>query len=79
MIDEVASVFLHYEESGFAKFAEAWRNADWLLGQGVHIDSPASRVSGEAAGVNDDGELLIKTTEGIVPVSAGTVTLERAP
>ncbi len=79
VVDEVASVFRQYEETGFAAFANAWRNADWLLGRNVHIESPASRVSGEAAGVNDDGELLIRTGEDIVPVSAGTVTLERAP
>ena len=76
--DEVTSVFVGYEESGFNAFADAWRSADWLRGRTVSIESPASRVTGAAAGVTDEGALLLETKDGVVPVSSGTVTLEPA-
>ncbi len=74
--DEVAGVFTGYEENGFKAYADLWRRADWLRGRIVSVETPASRVTGEAAGVSDDGALLLETNDGVMPVSAGTVTIE---
>lgn len=76
--NEITSVFVGYEESGFEAFADAWRSVDWLRGRTISIESPASRVTGSAAGVTDDGALLVETDNGVIPVSSGTVVLEPA-
>ena len=74
----VAGVFRGFEDAGLAAYVERWRMADWLLGQGIQVETPAVVHSGIAAGVDDSGALLVQTESGIVPVTAGTVrVLER--
>lgn len=74
----VAGVFRSFEASGFAGFVERWRAADWLLGQGIRVESPATVYAGIAAGIDDTGALLLETESGVVPVTAGTVSLHGA-
>ncbi len=71
----VAAVFRGFEETGLAAYVERWRAADWLLGQGIKVESPAAVHAGIAAGVDDTGALLLETDAGVIPVTAGTVSL----
>ena len=71
----VAGVFRGFEASGFAGYVERWRAADWLLGQGIRVESPAAVHSGIASGVDDSGALLLETEAGIIPVTAGSVSV----
>ena len=70
-----AAVFQGFEATGLAGFVERWRAADWLLGQGIRVESPAAVHDGIAAGVDDSGALLLETASGVVPVTAGTVSV----
>jgi BirA family biotin operon repressor/biotin-[acetyl-CoA-carboxylase] ligase len=52
---------------------EAWRARDALRGHGVRWTGG----DGTAAGIDDDGSLLVDTTEGRLALGAGEVHLER--
>ncbi len=52
---------------------EEWRRRDALLGSEVRWDGGA----GTAAGVDDDGSLLVDTDSGRVALAAGEVHLGR--
>jgi BirA family biotin operon repressor/biotin-[acetyl-CoA-carboxylase] ligase len=71
----VAAVFRGFEATGLAGYVERWRAADWLLGQGIRVESTAAVHAGIAAGVDDTGALLVETESGLVPVTAGTVSM----
>jgi len=67
--------FVNFEEQGFAAMADRWSRYDWLLGREVTIDTADRQFAGVAAGVAEDGALLVDTAEsGIRRVSSGTVT-----
>ncbi len=75
--DAVASVFREFGDSGFATFVDRWRAVDWLHGRPVRVESPAASLEGVAAGIGDDGSLLLRTAAGTQPVIAGTVTVKK--
>lgn len=71
----VAQVLRGFEATGLAGYVERWRAADWLLGQGIRVESPAAVRTGIAAGVDDSGALLLETASGLIPITAGTVSV----
>lgn len=66
-----------FADSGFAAFAPRWRSRDYLLGQPVAVSSGSQTISGIAAGIADDGALLIDVGDRLMPVFSGDVTLRR--
>lgn len=76
LVDGLCGVFVDYEARGFDAYASRWRERDWLHGRALTIDSPGQSISGVAAGVADDGALLVAVAEGAVQrVTSGTVVL----
>jgi BirA family biotin operon repressor/biotin-[acetyl-CoA-carboxylase] ligase len=76
LVDGLCGVFIDYEARGFAPFAGKWRERDWLRGRELTIDIPRQPFSGIAAGVADDGALLVDIGDGAVQrVTSGTVVL----
>lgn len=76
LVDGLCGVFVDYEDQGFAAFAGRWRKRDWLRGRELTIDMPRQPLSGVAAGVADDGALLVAAGDGAVHrVTSGTVVL----
>lgn len=65
-----------FSSTGFAGWRTAWSDRDMLRGRSVTIDA-ASVVHGVAAGVNEDGALLVQTNTGMVPVYGGDATLRK--
>jgi BirA family biotin operon repressor/biotin-[acetyl-CoA-carboxylase] ligase len=49
------------------------REASWLDGRGVDVDTGADTISGRAAGFADDGSLFLDTDAGRVALSVGEV------
>lgn len=77
LIDGLCEVFLTYETGGFAAYASRWPQRDWLRGRALTIDAPQGPLSGVAAGVDDDGALLVDGGPGSLHrVTSGTVIVE---
>lgn len=60
-----------FAASGLATFREAIRARDALRGRQVRVEG----VEGTAAGIDDGGRLLVRTSSGEVPIVAGHVEL----
>ena len=74
LIIALSDILVDYDSAGFARFSRPWRSYDWLLGKAVTIDTANKQISGIAAGVADDGALLVDTnTSGRQRVTSGTV------
>ena len=71
-------------EHGADEILAGVRKRDTLLGRQVNVFSGPSLdqlvVSGRAAGIGAEGQLLVATESGdVVPVFAGDVTLQAGP
>ena len=76
LINSLCNVFVDYETHGFAAYAERWPARDWLRGRALTIDMPRRPVTGIAAGVADDGALLVDDGEGSIHrITSGTVVV----
>lgn len=59
-------------------FADLWNRFDILRGQPVAILQGNQRIAGRAAGIDDEGSLILKTDEGrTARFRAGEVTIEK--
>lgn len=74
LINSTYSTFAEYEACGFAPFFSRWLVHDWLQGQNVTVDVQQRHFSGVAAGIDDDGALLLDPDEGErLRVTSGSV------
>lgn len=74
IVDALCATFVKYEAHGFASYAQAWPEHDWLYGREVMIDTPGEEVSGVGAGVAEDGALLVDTgSEALMRITSGSV------
>lgn len=64
-----------FEGSGFAGIADDWRRYDWLCGQAITVDLPGRQVTGIAAGVDNDGALLVDGKDGRERVISGSIVM----
>jgi BirA family biotin operon repressor/biotin-[acetyl-CoA-carboxylase] ligase len=64
----------HYDRQGLPYWLERWRERDFLFGRPVMVDGP-SPLSGNAAGVNDEGAFLIENATGQHAVAGGEVSV----
>jgi BirA family biotin operon repressor/biotin-[acetyl-CoA-carboxylase] ligase len=53
-----------YAATGFAPYRDEWRGADSLKGRPIRVHSPSAQWLGTAAGIDDDGALLVVTADG---------------
>lgn len=79
VLDGVAAAYEEYVTSGFGGLRGEYVERLTLLGSGVCVSDAlgSSVVEGVAAGVSEDGALLVDTPTGRVAVNAGEVTLRR--
>lgn len=75
LIDSLYLTFRQFAESGLAAFMDDWRQHDWLRGREITVDMPDKQVTGKAAGVDDDGMLLVDTNAGQVRVLSGSIVM----
>jgi BirA family biotin operon repressor/biotin-[acetyl-CoA-carboxylase] ligase len=64
LINSTYSTFAEYEACGFAPFFSRWRVHDWLQGRNVTVDVQQRYLSGVAAGIDNDGALLLDPDDG---------------
>ena len=77
LLGELIADLNHFESNGFAPFAAQWQSVDALMGREVSIVMGEQRILGEYVGLNDKGELLLKTARGVESYNGGEVSLRR--
>lgn len=61
---------------GFEDFPDRYRHVDFLEGQHIHVlDEGRILQAGIACGVNSHGQLLVRTLDGVTPVSVGEISV----
>jgi BirA family biotin operon repressor/biotin-[acetyl-CoA-carboxylase] ligase len=80
LVSQIAHAWLHtvntYAERGFSAFQARFAAVDALAGQGVNtFDQGRLLLTGTAQGVDEQGQLLVNTPTGIVPVFVGDVSV----
>ena len=78
MIDHLFCTFCRFDELGLAGFTEDWQQHDWLRDKEITVDLPDKQVTGIAAGIDDDGALLIDSRSGRSRVISGSIVMARA-
>ena len=64
-----------FSREGFAPFADAWSQYDWLRGREVYVSGIKPSVMGVANGIGENGELILRDNETDFRVVAGSVRL----
>lgn len=76
LLNGLAGALRQFEQAGFAAFMARWNALHAWAGQAVQIlDHDRVVLEGVAAGVDAQGQLLLDTAGGRVPVLAGDVSL----
>jgi BirA family biotin operon repressor/biotin-[acetyl-CoA-carboxylase] ligase len=76
LIAAFADVFGSYAATGFAPYRDEWRSADTLKGKPIRVQAPSGAWFGTAAGIDDDGALLVMTADGSARrVTSGEVSV----
>lgn len=74
LINSTFSTVVEYEARGFAPFHRRWSAHDWLKGQNVTVDVKNQKVSGRAAGIDENGALLLDLDKGErLSITSGSV------
>jgi BirA family biotin operon repressor/biotin-[acetyl-CoA-carboxylase] ligase len=80
LVTSLATALHRFERDGFAAFAADFARRDLLRGRTVRCAAAgASGRDGIAGGVSADGELLLRTPDGIVPIGSGEVSVRPMP
>ena len=75
IINHLFLTFCQFEESGFAKFSSDWQQYDWLHGREITVDMQDKQLTGLAAGVEEDGALIVKNDAGRTRVISGSIII----
>lgn len=73
---ELLRAFAAFGSGRQPELLREWREQDWLLGKPVIVDDQSEPLSGRAAGIADDGALLVDTPGGVRHVIAGSVRID---
>lgn len=84
--NRVAAVLIHhlldylarFNRDGFAAFIAEWREADCLINKTITLQQIHDKVTGQVMGVNEQGHLLLKLTDGKVHAfSSGDTSVQK--
>jgi BirA family biotin operon repressor/biotin-[acetyl-CoA-carboxylase] ligase len=79
LLSRLAAVLAEFDDVGFTAFAERWNALQAWRGQPVNIlDHGVVQQQGLAAGVDEQGRLMLDTPAGRVAVLSGDVSLRLA-
>lgn len=73
VIESLMSTFKQFEKHGFNVFAERFAAYDWLLNKVINVATPEGPIGGIAAGISDDGALLVATNSGSREIYTGSI------
>lgn len=75
VVEHLCSAFTRFAESGLKEFSDEWHRHDWLSGREVTVDMADRQITGTAAGVDEDGALLVDAKSGRTRVISGSIVL----
>ena len=78
LLSHLAGILRRYETDGFVALRDEWQARHAYQGCNVRINGGAENIAGVCSGINDQGELLVNTKQGIRRVISGDVTLRLA-
>ena len=75
LIEALVTALGEFETAGFAAFTDDWQALDLVAGKAVALHSHEHTVTGVAAGVDEQGALLLKTPQGLKRFVSGDLSL----
>ncbi len=78
LIVAIVDALEEFEENGFAPFAARWDKYNLYAGEKVRILRGDSVIEGVDRGVTRGGDLLLETSDGLLPFNSGEVSLRPA-
>jgi BirA family biotin operon repressor/biotin-[acetyl-CoA-carboxylase] ligase len=64
LLEEFENIYTEFQKDGFPHILEEWRKMSGTIGQWVKITAQARTIYGEAIGVDNEGALIVETSEG---------------
>lgn len=78
LIGSLCSALDEFAARGFGAFSADWQALDLVVGRAVALHSHDHTVTGVAAGVDEEGALLLRTAQGVKRFVSGDVSLRVA-
>ena len=78
LIEALFAALDEFSAAGFAAFSADWQALDLVAGRAVALHSHDQTVTGVAAGVDEQGALLLRTAQGVKRFVSGDVSLRVA-
>ena len=78
LVEALVSAMREFADAGFAAFSADWQALDLVAGRAVALHSHEQTVTGVAAGVDEQGALLLKTPQGLKRFVSGDLSLRIA-
>ncbi|HEX7966086.1 MAG TPA: bifunctional biotin--[acetyl-CoA-carboxylase] ligase/biotin operon repressor BirA [Gammaproteobacteria bacterium] len=75
LIESLFTALGEFETLGFAAFSADWQRLDLVAGRAVALHSHEHTVTGVAAGVDEQGALLLRTPAGVKRFVSGDLSL----
>jgi len=75
LIEALCAALEDFSARGFAAFTADWQRLDLVAGKAVALHSHEHTVTGVAAGVDEQGALLLRTPHGIKRFVSGDLSL----
>ncbi len=75
LVNNMLVALEQFERHGFSAFKEQWNDSNIYRGKEVMVHLGEELISGWDAGVDDNGNLLLETVDGMKVFSAGQVSL----
>ena len=78
LVDHLIDLFLSYPEKGFSYWRDSWNARDSFIGKNAQIISNGEILSGISRGVDSNGRLILDSSEGLLFIAAGDVSLRES-
>jgi BirA family biotin operon repressor/biotin-[acetyl-CoA-carboxylase] ligase len=78
LVESLVAALEEFEAAGFAAFSADWQSLDLVSGRTVALHSHEHTVTGVAAGVDEQGALLLRTPAGVKRFVSGDISLRIA-
>lgn len=80
LLDALVEALAEFEQRGFSSFIADWSRLDLAAGHRVRIEGAGSLLEGEACGIDEQGALIVQTSDGQRHhLHAGEVSLRLGP
>ena len=75
LLNHLSLQLTNYQQQGMAPFVGQWMELDSFLGERVELLSASSSIKGVVRGIDEQGSLLLETSDGIHAYQSGEVSL----